>query len=155
MLFLLSETRNPVRSSGSIRDPAKSGLEPDWVEEKIGEEKTRCKSATYWLLFFFYFTKIISFWFKIKINLMTRWKPKSNWLSENYERTRSLKLTLRCMFFSERNSTTFFYRFSTKPNWCTNHCHTACFLVSFEGFASPCTSLGDTFKYCNWKCIHV
>jgi len=40
MLFLLSETRNPVRPSGSIRDPAKSGLEPDWIEEKIGEEKT-------------------------------------------------------------------------------------------------------------------
>jgi hypothetical protein len=42
MLFLLSEIRNPVRPSGSIRDPAESRLEPDWVEEKIREEKTRC-----------------------------------------------------------------------------------------------------------------
>ena len=31
---------DPVR--GSTRDPADPGLEPDWVEEKIDKEKTRC-----------------------------------------------------------------------------------------------------------------
>jgi hypothetical protein len=64
---------DPARSGGLTRDPADPWLKPGWGWRKNRGRKTRCDSvdpvknliATRWFLFFF--TKMMSFWFKKKI----------------------------------------------------------------------------------------